>query len=56
MTKMNTTTYPSNPMKDINPAWEAEIKKQLDAIWNNRYRLSQNNLQMLKNLANKTRL
>jgi hypothetical protein len=26
-------------MKDINPVWEAEIKKQLDKIWENRYRL-----------------
>ena len=25
---MNTKNYPSKPMKDINPAWESEIKKQ----------------------------
>jgi hypothetical protein len=53
---MNTKTYPSKPMKDINPAWEAEIKKQLDAIWENRYRLSLSNLELLCRLANKTKL
>jgi hypothetical protein len=30
----------NKPMKDINPVWEAEIKKLLDKIWENRYRLS----------------
>jgi len=44
------------PMKDINSAWEAEIKKQLDAIWENRYRLSLANVELLRRLANKTRL
>ena len=29
---------------DINPAYEAEIKKILDAIWENRFRLSLSNL------------
>ena len=53
---MNTKNYPSKPMKDINPAWEAEIKKQLDKIWENRYRLSLANLEMLCRLANKTKL
>ena len=43
-------------MKDINPAWEAEIKKQLDAVWENRHRLSLANLEMLRRLANKTKL
>lgn len=41
---------------DINPAYEAEIKKLLDAIWENRYRLSLANLEMLRRLANKTKL
>jgi hypothetical protein len=41
---------------DINPAWEAEIKKALDAIWENRFRLSVKNLEMLRKLANKTKL
>lgn len=53
---MNTKNSPSKPMKDINPAWENEIKKQLDAIWENRYRLSLANLENLHRLANKTKL
>jgi regulator of replication initiation timing len=43
-------------MKDINPAWENEIKKVLDSVWENRYRLSLENLKMLRRLADKTRL
>jgi regulator of replication initiation timing len=53
---MKQTTSPSKQMKDINPAWEAEIKKVLDEIWENRYRLSLENLKMLRRLANKTKL
>jgi hypothetical protein len=41
---------------DINPAWEAEIKKVLDKIWENRFRLSLKNLEKLRKLANKTKL
>ena len=41
---------------DINPAYEAEIKKLLDAIWENRFRLSVNNVEQLRRLANKTKL
>ena len=41
---------------DINPAYEAEIKKALDTIWENRYRLSLSNLEQLRRLANKTKL
>ena len=41
---------------DINPAYEAEIKKVVDAIWENRYRLSLSNLEQLCRLANKTKL
>jgi len=52
---MNTKTYPSKPMKDINSAWEAEIRKQLDEIWENRYRLSLENVKTLHKLANKTK-
>ena len=44
-----------NPI-DINPAYEAEIKKLLDAIWENRFRLSLSNLELLRKLANKTKL
>ena len=44
-----------NPI-DINPAYEAEIKKLLDAIWENRFRLSLSNLEQLRRLANKTKL
>jgi hypothetical protein len=41
---------------DINSAYEAEIKKALDAIWENRFRMSVKNLEMLRKLANKTKL
>jgi hypothetical protein len=41
---------------DINPAYEAEIKKLLDAIWENRFRLSVNNVELLRKFANKTKL
>ena len=41
---------------DINPAWEAEIKKALDAIWENRFRMSLSNLEKLRKLASKTKL
>ena len=41
---------------DINPAWEAEIKKVLDAIWENRFLMSLSNLEKLRKLANKTKL
>ena len=41
---------------DINPAYEAEIKKLLDAIWENRFRMSLSNLELLRRLANKTKL
>ena len=41
---------------DIIPAYEAEIKKMLDAIWENRFRISLSNLEMLRRLANKTKL
>jgi hypothetical protein len=46
----------SEQMKDINPVWENEIKKLLDAVWKNRYRLSLENLEKLRRLANKTKL
>jgi hypothetical protein len=41
---------------DINPIYEAEIKKLLDDIWENRFRLSLSNLEQLRRLANKTKL
>jgi hypothetical protein len=41
---------------DINSAYEAEIKRMLDAIWENRFRISLSNLEMLRKLANKTKL
>ena len=41
---------------DINSAYEAEIKKLLDAVWENRFRISLSNLEMLRRLANKTKL
>ena len=53
---MNTKHFPSEQMKDINPAWENEIKKVLDSVWENRYRLSLENLKQLRRLANKTKL
>jgi hypothetical protein len=53
---MNTKHSPSKPMTEINSAWEAEIKKTLDALWENRYRLSLANVELLRKFANKTRL
>ena len=41
---------------DINPAYEAEIKKLLDSIWENRFRMSVSNVELLRRLANKTKL
>jgi hypothetical protein len=41
---------------DISPIYEAEIKKLLDDIWENRFRLSLSNLEQLRRLANKTKL
>ena len=41
---------------EMNSAWEAEIKKQLDNIWEKRHHLSLANLEMLRRLANKTKL
>lgn len=46
----------SKPMAEINSAWEAEIKKTLDALWENRFRLSLANVELLRRFANKTRL
>ena len=53
---MNTKNSPSKPMMDINSAWEAEIKKTLDALWENRFRLSLSNVEFLRRLSNKTKL
>ena len=53
---MNTKNSPSKPMMDINSTWEAEIKKTLDALWENRYRLSLANVELLRKFANKTKL
>jgi len=41
---------------DINPAYEAEIKKLLDSIWESRFRMSVSNVELLRRLANKTKL
>jgi hypothetical protein len=53
---MNKNSKNSKPMMDINSAWEAEIKKTLDALWENRFRLSLTNVELLRRLSNKTRL
>jgi hypothetical protein len=53
---MNTKHSPSEQMKDINPVWENEIKKVLDSVWENCFRLSLSNLEKLRKLANKTKL
>ena len=37
----------------INPAWEAEIKKVLDDLWKNRFNLSLSNVKLLRKLADK---
>jgi len=50
------TKISQKPMKDINPVWEAEIKKVLDTLWENRYRLSLSNVETLRRFANKTKL
>ena len=39
--------------QQINPAWEAEIKKVLDDLWKNRFNLSLRNVEALRRLANK---
>jgi len=51
-----TETKMKKQMRDINSAWEAEIKKTLDALWENRYRLSLANVELLRRFANKTKL
>ncbi len=53
---MKQTTSSSKPMMEMNSAWEAEIKKTLDALWENRHRLSLANVELLRRFANKTRL
>jgi hypothetical protein len=39
--------------QQINPAWEAEIKKVLDDLWKNRFNLSLSNVKLLRKLADK---
>jgi hypothetical protein len=39
--------------QQINPAWEAEIKKVLDELWKNRFNLSLRNVETLRRFANK---
>jgi len=53
---MNTKPSLSKPMMEINSTWETEIKKTLDALWENRHRLSLANVELLRRFANKTRL
>lgn len=39
--------------QQINPAWEAEIKKVLDELWKNRFNLSLRNVKTLRKFADK---
>ena len=39
--------------QQINPAWEAEIKKVLDDLWKNRFNLSLSNVKLLRKVADK---
>ena len=39
----------------ISSAWEKEIKKVMDQVWENRYNLSINNVDTLRRFANKKR-
>jgi hypothetical protein len=39
--------------QQINPTWEAEIKKVLDDLWKNRFNLSLSNVKLLRKLADK---
>jgi hypothetical protein len=43
----------SKPTPAINPAYEAEIKKIIDALWENRFNLNLRNLETLHKFANK---
>jgi hypothetical protein len=41
------------PQGDINPAFEEELKKVLQQIYDNRFNISQSNLDVFKRFANK---
>ena len=41
------------PQGDINPAFEEELKKVLQQVWDNRFNISQSNLDVFKRFANK---
>jgi putative aminopeptidase FrvX len=53
MNQMNHMTSPSKTTQEINPVWEAEIKKVLDELWKNRFNLSLKNVELLRRLSNK---
>ena len=38
---------------DVNPAFEEMLRKELDKIWENRFHISLENLEILRKLANK---
>jgi hypothetical protein len=46
-------TSPSKKTQEMNPVWEAEIKKVLDELWKNRFNLSLRNVETLRRLADK---
>jgi hypothetical protein len=50
---MNQMTSPSKKTQEMNPVWEAEIKKVLDELWKNRFNLSLRNVETLRRLADK---
>ena len=41
------------PQGDINPAFEEELKKVLQQIWDNRFNISHSNLDVFRRFANK---
>ena len=41
------------PQGDINPAFEEELKKVLQQVWDNRINISQSNLDVFRRFVNK---
>ena len=41
------------PQGDVNPAFEEELKKVLQQVWDNRFNISQSNLDVFRRFANK---
>jgi hypothetical protein len=41
------------PQGNVNPAFEEELKKVLQQVWDNRFNISQSNLDVFRRFANK---